>query len=139
MLYQAIKALHLTAVMLWMSGMLLSPLLLVALGRTDNATSRKAGIALRKALTLSMSIGILSTWVLGVWLLVEGDWFPSGWMSVKLALVVALSALHGAMSAQLVALATRDDYQVPRWIRYILQGELLMVAVIVFLVVAKPF
>jgi putative membrane protein len=43
----------------------------------------------------------VATWILGILNAVQGDWFDDGWLHVKLVFVLALSALHGVLSARL--------------------------------------
>ena len=48
---------------------------------------------------------MLVVWVLGLTLASRTGWFPAPWLGFKLALVVALSALHGLQSGTLRRLA----------------------------------
>ncbi|MFQ3788999.1 CopD family protein [Halomonas sp. A29] len=44
---------------------------------------------------------LLLTWIFGLSLALSAGWFASRWLIVKLAFVVALSALHGVQSGRL--------------------------------------
>ena len=139
MLYLTVKALHVASVIVWMAGMVASALLLTAFRGREDTLGADPGAGLRRTLRLAMSAGIVATWLLGGWLFVEGGWFQAPWMFTKLAFVLALSALHGVLVAHLKRLSATDGYRVPSWIRYVLPGEVAAVALVAFLVVAKPF
>ena len=54
----------------------------------------------RRLLRAIINPAMIATWVLGLWLAWNGPdlrygWFASGWLHVKLLLVLALPALHG--------------------------------------------
>ena len=44
---------------------------------------------------------LVIAWACGLWLAWQAGWFASGWLHAKLVLVLALSALHGTLSAAL--------------------------------------
>jgi len=44
---------------------------------------------------------MLMVWAFGLQLVANGSWFGSGWLQLKLILVVMLSGLHGMQSARL--------------------------------------
>ncbi len=139
MLYLTVKALHVASVITWMAGMTASALLLAAYrGREDTLDEGLAG-GLRRPLRLTMSVGIMGTWLLGGWLFVDGGWFHAPWMFAKLAFVLALSALHGPLVGHLKRIGGNDEHRVPQWMGYVVPGEIAAVVVIAFLVVAKPF
>ena len=120
------------------SGMLAVPLLLAALDQAGRPPSPPFAAGLR-VLRHTMSLGMLMAWLLGTFLLVHGGWLSAGWMSVKLVIVVALSALHGTLSAQVRRLLAGDYRWTPRRMRFVLAVELGCLAAVAFLVIAKPF
>ena len=139
MLYLTVKALHVASVIVWMAGMTASALLLAAHRGRESTLGRDTAAGLRRPLRLTMSVGILGTWLLGGWMFVDGGWYHDPWMFAKLAFVLALSALHGPLVAQLKRIGSTDGYEVPRWMAYVVPAEIGAVALIAFLVVVKPF
>lgn len=98
MIYLLVKAAHLLAMVIWLSGMILVPLLMArSAGRVMVADTAQA---LRQALALS-SAAMVAVWVLGLTLAQMGGAFADGWLQAKLALVLVLSGLHGALVGQL--------------------------------------
>ncbi len=139
--YLAAKALHVAAVVAWLAGMLLVAVLLAAL-RALPAAHFPADRALllaarrwdRRVTTPAMAIA----WGLGLWLAWQGHWMGAGWLSAKLALVVALSAVHGMLSGSLRRTVEVDAPLRAGWTRWAAPGILVLVALIVALVVGKP-
>ena len=72
---------------------------LAAHSPTERAALQTADIA-RRLLRGIINPAMIATWVLGLWLAWNGPdshygWFVALWLHAKLALVVALSAVHG--------------------------------------------
>lgn len=77
-------------------------------------------------------------WMPGLWVAHRAGWFDAGWLHVKLALVLAVSGLHGWVSGALRRLAKTPPVAPPRiiWIAFPL--SLASFAAIVWLVLVKP-
>lgn len=90
-MYELLKVLHITSVVVWMGGMIVASAM-PAGGVTDKAVA---------PLRLLMTLGILFTWVAGLFLAQQGGWFSDPWLHIKLALVVILSGFHGVVVARL--------------------------------------
>lgn len=79
---------------------------------------------------------LLLTWALGLTLAMSGGWFPSTWLSLKLILVVGLSALHGVQSGRLRRIiGNQEPARGMRGVGVIVPVATLAIAV---LAVAKP-
>ncbi len=52
----------------------------------------------KRLLTIIINPAMVLTWVLGLWLAWQGGLFSAGWLHAKLALVLALSGVHGYFS-----------------------------------------
>lgn len=94
MIYELAKAVHVTAVIVWIAGMAVaaatlrhpSPVSLPAIRGFDRAVTTPA---------------MLLTWVFGLFLALNGGWFGDLWMSMKILLVLVLSGLHGMITGRL--------------------------------------
>jgi uncharacterized membrane protein len=132
MIYPIIKALHLVAVFLFVGGLLAGALRLASAAPAPAGTLRNPLQWHRRVTTAAM----FGAWTFGLMLAEVGHWFPAPWLIIKLALVLALSALHGVMSGRLrrveASPATSDDTALP-WASMVI----LLVAGIVFLAVLK--
>jgi putative membrane protein len=99
MTYLLTVTLHLVAMVAWMAPMIAVPAILSRYGAAGpSAHGRETLRAAFRALAVP---GLVATWILGILNAVQGDWFDDGWLHVKLVFVLALSALHGVLSARL--------------------------------------
>lgn len=140
-LYPWLKAAHIAAVITFVGGLLMESVVLSAAARPHADTGGLAPFlrAARSWDHLVTGPALLLVWALGLTLAFEGHWFRSFWLSAKLVVVVALSALHGFQSGALRRLAG-GAAPAPGLLRN-LAGPAILVAVlaIVLLAVLKPF
>ena len=135
MLYLWIKSAHLTAVMIWMSGVLAAPLIVSLLGdEATQAQRRRLKALFSRIATPSMLVAL----GLGVWLMVSGDWVDAGWMQGKLAAVIVMTAVHGMLSGSLRRYASDESDALFRLLNRIAFISLPLLVLIILLVVAKP-
>src|SRR5436190_537140 len=92
-LYLWLKALHVIAVIAWMAGMLYLPRLFVyhCEAEAGSKQSETFKVMERRLLRAIINPAMIVTWVVGLWLAIEGGFFRSGWLHAKIALVVILS------------------------------------------------
>jgi putative membrane protein len=140
-LYAWVKALHIISVIAWMAGMLYLPRLFVyhAEVPTGSPQSETFKVMERRLLKAIMNPAMMATWIFGLWLAVEGSWFRSGWLHGKLALVIALSGLHGYLAATVRRFANDANTRNPRFYRVLNEVPTVIMIGIVILVVVKPF
>jgi putative membrane protein len=140
-LYAWVKALHIISVIAWMAGMLYLPRLFVyhAEAPTGSPQSETFKVMERRLLKAIMTPAMIATWIFGLWLAVEGGWFRSGWLHGKLALVIALSGLHGYLAATIRRFANDANTRNPRFYRVLNEVPTVIMIGIVILVVVKPF
>jgi uncharacterized membrane protein len=81
---------------------------------------------------------MLIAWTCGLALASQGHWWTATWLSVKLALVIGLSAVHGVQAGSLRRMRDNPVRRPAAWLRYATAIVVGGVAAIVFLVVAKP-
>lgn len=136
-----IKAFHIISVIAWMAALLYLPRLMVyhadaALGSEASDTFKTMERRLLKAIA-GPAMG--ATWIFGIWLAVSGGWLTSGWLYAKLALVVGLSAFHGAAAGWVRAFAEDRNERPARFYRIVNEVPTVLMIAIVMLVVVKPF
>jgi len=140
-MYEWIKALHIIAVIAWMAGMLYLPRLFVyhcdaEPGSKQSETFKVMEWRLLKAI---INPAMIATWLLGLWLVWLGGWHTAHWLQAKVALVVALSALHGLFVRQVRAFGADQNRYSARFYRIINEVPTILMVGIVLLVVLKPF
>lgn len=131
MAYELLKAGHITAVFIWLGGMMAVALLL---GRGSEVTP--------PLLTWDRYVttpAMIVAWAFGMTMAAWAGWFASGWMMAKIVLVLALSALHGVLSGRLRRAAAKGSAPDGFDNRLALCATIVLLAAIVLLVVTKPF
>lgn len=139
-----IKALHIAAIVTWVSGLLLLALLTRVLATAPAPSlpqERRLMAAVGRWDRAVTSPAMVLAWVLGISLAVHGGWFTSAWLAAKLVLVMTLSALHGVLAGRLRRMRGGSSSGQPTSLvlRYASGITLLGTAAIAYLVVVKPF
>ncbi len=139
--YLWIKALHVVAVISWMAGMLYLPRLFVyhAAAAPGSDTSGTFKIMERRLLKAIMNPAMAVAWITGAILIWKGGWMASGWLHGKLALVVALSAIHGFLGGCVRTFAEDRNVRSQKFYRVLNEAPTVLMLGIVVLVIVKPF
>jgi protoporphyrinogen IX oxidase len=140
--YMLVKSLHIGAVIFWIGGMLLQALLLLAARSFPGPTLPLELSRMRMLVRwdrLFTVPAMLLAWISGLFIATQGGWLGSPWLSVKLAFVVALSALHGMLAGRLRRHLQAAETNSWSYLAYVLPGLFAMTLAIVFLVTTKPF
>jgi putative membrane protein len=139
--YLWIKALHIIAVIAWMAGMLYLPRLFVyhvdAAPGSDKSETFK--VMERRLLRAIINPAMIVSWVAGLWLAWSGFAFQGTWLHLKFAAVLALSAMHGYLSASVRRFAEDKNERSSRHWRFMNEVPTVLMIIIVVFVVVKPF
>jgi len=140
-IYPWLKAFHIIAVIAWMAGMLYLPRLFVyhCAAEKGSVQSETFKVMERRLLRAIINPAMVATWILGLTLAWIGHWFDSPWLQAKLALVLALSALHGLFACWVKAFDRDANRHSQRFYRIINEIPTLLMIVVVILAVVKPF
>ncbi len=141
-IYLWLKSVHLIMVIAWMAGMMYLPRLFVY-----QHQSEKGGEAERYFIQMQRRLlkGIINpsmvlVWVLGILMLVANPAILSqGWFHVKLALLVAVSAIHGFYSSSRRKFEKGERPRSEKFWRIMNEVPFLAMTVIVVMVIVKPF
>src|ERR1700730_1827370 len=136
-----LKALHVIAVISWMAGMLYLPRLFVYHCDAEVGSKQSETFKLmeRRLLRAIINPAMIATWVLGLWLTYESGFFKAGWLHAKLALVIAMSAIHGFNVRWVRAFAEDRNVHSQKFYRVMNEIPTLLMIAIVILVIVKPF
>ncbi len=139
--YLWIKAIHVIAVMAWMAGMLYLPRLFVyhadvPIGSPQSETFKMMEYRL---LTIIMHPAMVVSWVLGIWLVWQAGFHTQGWMWAKFAAAIAMSGVHGFLSASVRRFAQDANVKPARYWRLMNEVPTVLMFAIVILVIVKPF
>ena len=141
MIYYWLKAGHIIFVVFWMAGLFMLPRLFVYHQETDPGSPDNAQWIERerKLLKIILAPSMGMVWLLGIALAISTGAWGQGWFYAKLALVVALSGYHGYLRAYAERLAKGERKLTGRRLRLLNEVPTIALAVIVILVVVKPF
>ena len=140
-MYDIIKALHVIAVIAWMAGLFYLPRLFVyhVTAETGSDKSETFKIMERRLLRAIMNPAMIVTWALGLYLLMDGGWIVDGWAHVKLTAVVLMTAFHMACARWRRVFEEDKNEKSERFFRMMNEIPTVLLIVIVFMVVVKPF
>ena len=139
--YEWIKAVHIMAVIAWMSGMLYLPRLMVyhcdaEIGSKQSETFKVMEYRLLHYITTPAMVLV---WIFGLYMSIEAPWYDELWLQLKVALVVLMSGLHGFLTARVKDFAADKNRFSQKFYRIINEVPAVLIVLIVILVVIKPF
>ena len=141
MIYYWLKAGHIVFVVFWMAGLFMLPRLFVYHQEAEPDSPENAKWIEREQkllkIILAPSIGVV--WLLGLALAFSIGAWDQGWFHAKLALVIALSGYHGYLGGYARKLAKGERALSGKQLRLLNEVPGVAVALIVILVVVKPF
>ena len=139
--YPWVKAAHVTFVIFWIAGLLLLPRFYVYHHETTPGSAEDRAWIERERRTRNIILtpAMIVVWVLGLMLAFNIAAFDQGWFQAKLALVIALSAYQGWLGTYGKRLAAGKRTPDNRALRIMNEVPGIAAAVIVVLVIVRPF
>lgn len=141
MTYLWLKAGHIIFVIFWMAGLFMLPRYFVYHQESAPGSPEEARWVdrERKLLKIILWPSLAVVWLLGLALAMSIGAFAQGWFHAKLALVLALTAYHVWLATYAGALARGERRLSGRRLRLLNEVPGIAAAVIVVLVIVKPF
>jgi putative membrane protein len=141
MTYLWLKAGHITFVIFWMAGLFMLPRYFVYHQEAEPGSSENALWVEREARLLKIILwpSMIVSWVLGLLLAYRTGVFSQGWFHLKFAAVLALSAYHVWLAGYHKTLARGERPLSGRQLRLLNEVPGVAAALIVIMVVLKPF
>ena len=139
--YFWLKAGHISFVVFWMAGLFMLPRLFVYHQECEPDSPENARWIERegKLIKIILTPSIGAVWALGLALAIAVDAWTQGWFHAKLALVIALSVYHSYLTWYAERLAKGERRLTGKRLRLLNEVPGIAVALIVILVVVKPF
>ena len=132
--YQVIKALHIIAVISWMSGMFYLPRLFVYHTQTTPGTAEY-----ERFMKIIMNPAMILVWILGLTMAWLMDFWPLHWFQAKLALVGVMTWTHHSYAIWARDFAHHRNQRSQRFFRLWNEVPTVLMIGIVVLAVVKPF
>jgi protoporphyrinogen IX oxidase len=139
--YPWVKAAHVTFVIFWMAGLFLLPRFYVYHHATTPGSAEDRAWVERedRARTIILNPAMIIVWLLGLMLVVHLGAFREGWFMAKFVLVVGLSGYQGWITAYGRKLSQGMRPLENRTLRIMNEIPGVAAALIVVLVVVRPF
>jgi len=139
--YTWVKAAPVTFVIFWMAGLFLLPRFYVYHQETTVGSPEDRAWIEREARVRSIILtpAMLVVWILGLMLAFHLNIWGQGWFSAKLALVVALTGYQGWLGVYGKKLARGERPLSAKAVRMINEIPGIAAALIVVLVIVRPF
>jgi putative membrane protein len=139
--YPWVKAAHVTFVIFWIAGLLLVPRFYVYHHETTPGSAEdRAWIEReRRARNIILTPAMIVVWILGMMLAFNIDAFNQGWFVAKFAMVIALTGYQGWLGSYGKRLAAGTRSPDTRTLRIMNEVPGIAAAIIVVLVIVRPF
>ncbi len=138
-----LKALHLIFMVTWFAGLFYLPRLFVYHAMSDDEISNERFKVMERKLFYGiMTPGMIATFIFGVWMLTDYAWVlysATGWLHIKLTLLVALVIYHGYCGKCLLDFKNDRNHHSHVFYRWMNEVPVLFLIAIVILAVVKPF
>ena len=141
--YFLFKSLHLIVVFSWMAGLLYLPRIFVY--HVENKEKKESTdifeVMEKRLFFYIMRPAMIFTWIFGLILIyLNGiEIFSQLWMQIKIVLVVLLSVYNDYIGKCLLALKNNTNTRSSKFYRIINEVPTILLIIIVFIVVFKPF
>ena len=139
--YPWVKAAHVTFVIFWMAGLFLLPRFYVYHQETAVGSPEDRAWIERESRVRSIILtpAMIVVWILGLMLAFDIDAWPQGWFMAKLAFVLLLTGYQGWLGLYGKKLARGERPLSSKAVRMINEIPGVAVAIIVVLVIVRPF
>jgi len=139
--YPWVKAAHVTFVIFWMAGLFLLPRFYVYHQETAVGSPEDRAWIERESRVRSIILtpAMIVVWVLGLMLAFNIDAWPQGWFMAKLAFVLLLTGYQGWLGLYGKKLARGERPLSGKAVRMINEIPGIAAAIIVVLVIVRPF
>lgn len=141
LLYLWLKSGHVIFVIFWMAGLFMLPRFFVYHQEADAGSPEERRWVSREQRLLKIILhpSLAVVWILGLILAMSTGAFAQGWLHAKLAIVLVLTAYHVWMTGYAAALARGERRLAGRKLRLLNEVPGIAAALIVVLVIVKPF
>jgi len=137
--YLWVKAVHVISIICWMAGMLYLPRLFIyhCGVEQDSPQDKTFKVMERRLLHIIINPAMIVAWITGLWLAAKIYAFHGGWLHLKLAAVLVLSAFYGLLSRAVRHFAAGHNRFSQKTWRILNEVPTLLMIIIVIAVIVK--
>ena len=141
MLYFWMKAGHIIFMVFWLAGLFMLPRQLVYMHGTAPGSDEETLWAgrMRQLRNIILTPSLIVTWIFGLTLSVTIGAWDQGWFHAKLLLVLILTGYHGYMVVLSKKMSRGERPMEEKRLRLFGEVPALLLALIVVVVIVKPF
>jgi len=140
--YLALKALHVIAVMSWMAGMLYLPRLYAYHAEAEKKSDKSETFKImeRRLLRGIINPAMIATFLFGILMLVANpELLHEHWLHAKLTCVVLLTVAHGLFARWRKVFERDENTRPAKFYKIWNEVPAALMAIIVIMVIVKPF
>jgi protoporphyrinogen IX oxidase len=142
-LYHLYKSLHLISLISWMVGLLYLPRLFVyhcQLKKNSDAI-RTFKLMEYRLYRFILTPAMIATFIFGILLILQDAsyYMKSGWLHLKLLLVIFMAGIHGFLGKNVKVFAADNNQRSAKFFKTLNEVPTILMIIIIFLVVFKPF
>ena len=140
--YDIVKALHLISLISWLAGLFYLPRLFAyhVASPAGSVQAETFKVMERRLLRAIINPAMIATLIFGIALVaLQPTWLQMGWLHAKIGLVIGLVIFHGACARWRKQLACDRYLHSNKFFRAMNEVPTVLMVVIVFLAVVKPF
>jgi putative membrane protein len=140
-MYEWIKAFHLMAAISWMAVLLYLPRLYVYHAEAEAGSEKsKTFKTMERRLLRGIGNPAMSvTWILGLWMAFDANWFTEGWFHIKFLLVILMTGFHMMMAKWRKDFEADRNHRSGKYYRFMNEVPAVIMVGIVIMVVVRPF
>ncbi len=139
--YSIIKFLHVISIISWMAGLLYLPRLYIYHCEVTpgSEASEKFKVMERRLLRAIMNPAMIASWIFGLYLMFEIDALSQGWFHPKFLCVILMTVAHMMLARYRRAFEADANTKSQKFYRFFNEVPTVLMIIIVFMVVVKPF
>lgn len=139
--YLTIKALHIISIICWMAGLFYLPRLYVyhTKAKVGSELDLTLQVMERKLLKLIMNPSMIASFIFGILLIYIIGFETGKWLHLKILLVLIMALTHGLMAKYRKDFATGKNTKGDKFFRVFNEVPTILMIIIVFLAITKPF
>ena len=141
MVLNIIKIIHIISAISWMAGLFYLPRIFVYHTYEDKGskTSETFKIMEHKLYSIIMTPAMISTWIMGISMVIEGGLFFKYSFYIKFLSVILMTAYHYYLGYHLEQFKLDKNTKNHKYFRYLNEIPTVLIIVIITIVVLKPY